>query len=243
MALYLGNAKVGLTTPPTLKHITMRPDAELIQTYTHDSMLVADDEIELPVYSTTAKTLVAVANLTPTVSIDLDEYDYFISERILTIPEYNITTLAKGRQEYSWSVYNYEIIYMPANTFNALIDPAETAARTQVVFARGCFRDLYYSSATAVALYTATTYGLHQVIQAPTVTATVLTIKAPSVTIRGSTTYFADTFYNALTDCRREFIIDVYRAPKKSLNYDGWDLTQGMLSIANDIKNNNGTLR
>jgi hypothetical protein len=30
MALYLGNEKVGLVTPPTLKSIAMRPDAELI---------------------------------------------------------------------------------------------------------------------------------------------------------------------------------------------------------------------
>jgi hypothetical protein len=91
-------------------------------------MLVADDGIELPAYSTSAKTLLAAANLTPTISIDLDEYDYFISTKILTIPEYNVTTLAKGRQEYSLSVYNYELIHIPINTFNALIDPAETPA-------------------------------------------------------------------------------------------------------------------
>ena len=243
MALYLGNQQLSLTVPSALKHIVMRPDAELIQTYTLDHMTVDDDEVTIPEYSTSAKTLLAGQNLSPTIAVDHDNYNYLIVEKTLTIPTYDIDTKAKGRQDYSCGIAIYEIVKIPGSTFKSRDGTATITADAFSIPVSSYYRQIYYSSATAIAAYTASTYGIHQVFTAPAISATVLTVKTPSLYIRGSTTYLTSTYYNALTDWRNQCVIDVYRAPKDNLNFDGWGNHNISLELFDDIKNNNFVLR
>ena len=219
-----------------------RNDAELIKTYSDDEMLVDDKGITIPSYSTSSTTLLASSNLTPTVSLNFDSYNYYVIERMLTIPEYSTSSKAKGRQEYAATSYLYEIVRIPANTFQALIDTTKHTSANYAATSQAYIRDVYWSSGTALGIYTATSYGIHQVGTAPGVTSGTLTLKTPSITIRGHTTYFTSTFFNALTDCRLQYVIDVYRAPKNNLNLDGWGQEQQMLHIINDVNNNNQNL-
>lgn len=224
----------------TLTPFVLRPDAELIQSYSDDQWLVADAGIELPAYSTTAKTLKATSNLTPTITMDYTAYDYYVVERTLAIPAYSADTKAKGRNEFFASSYIYEIVDIPANSFVADGGKAVTS-RTVAAAGQGFVRMLYWSSATAIALYTATTYGIAMGVTAPTIASGVLTIKTPTWLIRGNTTYLTSAMWALLTDIRFQYVIDVYRAPKANLNIDGWGTTQNFKHIL-DCKNDGGTL-
>ena len=70
-----------------LKMGVLRPDAEIVQTYSYDKYIVADEGITIPSYTTTQTALLASSNLSPTVSMDLTNYDYYVLTRTLTIPQ------------------------------------------------------------------------------------------------------------------------------------------------------------
>lgn len=225
-----------------LKEIVLRPDAELIQTYTHDSLLVTDDQVSIPAYTTTAKTVLAAANLSGTVTLDYTNYDYFVTEALLTTPVYNTTTIAKSRNEYAIGTACFEIIDIPANTHQARVNTTKYSSRSAVCNAYSGYRLLYWSSTTALGLYTSTSYGVHQVVSGPSISSGKLTVKAPSVNMRGSTSYLTSTVWGQITDIRRQFIIKVYRAPKAAISPEGWGLQQQYLKIAACANSTTGTL-
>lgn len=247
MSVYLGDTKVGVShiikqpASTELVPIALRPDAEIIQRYEADEYVKADLGIEIPAYSTSAKTLVNVIMLPTTVTVDMNNYSYLIAERFLTIPEYSVETLAKGREEYQFSSYTYEIGDIEPNSMHSLIGNKTITTRNITYLARALVRSIYWSSASAIAIHNYT-YGVMQVAAAPTISNNTLTIYAPSITLRGNTTYFTSTFYNALTDIRRQYVIEVYRAPKNNLNVNGWDCSQQSNHIVSCVNTTNHKL-
>ncbi len=222
----------------TLTPYTIRPDAELLQTYTYDKYLVADEEIAVPTYSTTAKTLKAAASLTPTVSVDMNNYRYFVIERFLSIPEYSVTSKAKGRAEYTWCSYFFEVTRSAANEFPTIIDPTKVITSAQTLWASNqLYRLLYWSSSSATALYATNGYGVYQTPSTPSLSGSTLTLKSPAFGARGHTTYFTQTYMNALTDIRYQYVIEVYRAPLNALGIYSWGqdtMLQHMISCIDD---------
>ena len=203
----------------------MRGDTEIVKTVTYDKYIVADEGKTLPAYTTTAQTLLASQTLSPTIPRDTANYNYYIAERALSIPEYSVTSKAKGRVEYSFASAFYEIVDYPANTISALLDNTKVTALSFSIYAAGNNVGLiYWSSGTALARYATAAYGVAQTITAPTCSATAITIKTPALITRGHTTYFTNTYMNALTDIRYQYIIEVYRAPKEHLSFNGWGL-------------------
>lgn len=218
----------------------IRPDAELVQTYTFDQYANADLGLTIPSYTTTAQSLKTSTNLSPTISVDFTKYRYIIAERFLTIPEYSVTTKGKGRQEYTWCSYFYEIARVNANEFATIIDPTKKITSVQnLISTNTLFRLLYWSSSSAIALYSSNGYGAYQTPTTPSVSDTTLTVKSPTLAVRGSTTYFTSTYMNALTDIRYQYVIDVYRAPLDNLNVDGWEQDQTVQHII-DCVNTSG---
>lgn len=208
----------------TLKMGVIRPDAELMKTLSYDKYIVADEEIEIPAYTTTSTTLKASEALTSTYTISYTDYNWYVLIRTLTIPEYSISTKAKGRAEYHFSSTMYEVVDIPAGDIIALIDPTKgTTSRAASLPAMGAFsRLVYWSSGTAVAAYSTAAYGTVQGIVAPTLSSGVITFNSPNFIIRGSTSYFTNTYMNAVTDIRYQYVMEVWRAPKGNLNLDGW---------------------
>jgi hypothetical protein len=203
----------------------MRGDAEKVYTLSYDKYIVADDGVTIPAYTTTSQTLKASETISPTVPYDYSNYNYIVAERCLTIPEYSITTKAKGRVEYSYSNAFYELVDYPANTISALIDGKKLASRSYSLFAAGNNSGLiYWTSGTAITRYTSAAYGTAQTVTAPTSSASAITIKTPALIVRGHATYFSSTYMNALTDIRYQYVIEVYRAPKNSMSFDGWGM-------------------
>lgn len=209
-------------SPIALKPTVLRPDAQLVQTYTFDQMAVDDLELTIPAYTTTAQTLKASANLSPTITVDAETESFFVVERFLTIPEYSVTTVGKGRAEYTYCTYMYELARVPANTFKTIDGTKEITSATNIVSTTTSYRLLYWSSASVITPYGTNAYGCYQTPTAPSISGTTLTIKSPALGVRGSTSYFTSTYMNALTDIRYQYVIDVYKAPKQAMGIDGW---------------------
>lgn len=210
----------------------MRPDAEVVYTLAYDKYIVADEGVTFPAYTTTAQTLKASQTISTTVPRDPANYNYYIAERALSIPEYSVTTKAKGRVEYSFASAFYELVDYPANTISALLNDTKVTALSYSIFSAGNNVGLvYWSSGTALARYASAAYGVAQTITAPTVSGTAITIMTPALITRGHTTYFTNTYMNAVTDVRYQYIIEVYRAPKDNLNFNGW----GMFNMSEHI--------
>ena len=205
--------------------ILMRPDAELVKKYTYDKHIVADEEVTWPGYTTTSTTLKASEDLTPTVTLDYTNYNYLVVERALSIPEYSVSTFGKGRVEYSFAAAAYEIVEYPASTFSALINSTKYTTRSVSVYTAGnAVRLIYFSSGTALTAYASAAYGVAQTITAPSVASGVLTLKSPALITRGHTTYFTSAYMGKVTDVRYQWAIEVWKAPKSNLSFNGWTM-------------------
>lgn len=226
-----------------LKPYVLRPDASICSTYSYDKYLHKDESVTIPGYSTTASTVLPTISPS-TVQLDLTNYDYYVVERALTIPEYSISTKAKGRVEYHIMSYLYEIEIIPANTFPGILDSSLKYGTIQVqAVGNGFVRLVYYSSGTAITPYSSAAYGYAASVVAPGITtAGVLTLKTPNYIARGHTTYFTSTYMGAVTDVRLQLIIEVWRVPKNNLNLDGFGNGQNVFHIIDCVNSKNHKL-
>lgn len=226
----------------TLTFGAIRPDAELLQTYSYDKYIVSDEEKTLPSYSTTAQTLLASTALSPTITIDTSSYNYLITFRGISIPTYNTTTLGAGRQEYSLTYATFEHVQTPANTFHALVDTSKKYTTTDNYMAAATFTRMgYFSSASSFKIQQSQ-YGAYTALTTPSVSSSTLTIRSPALNMRGSGTYFSSTYWGYVTDVRYQWKMDVWRAPKGDLNLDGWFGWQFQTHILDDLYSNTHTL-
>lgn len=214
------------------KNFVMRPDAELIKTYQANEYIVADLGLTLPAYKTSAQTIKTGGTL-GTITVDFN-YDYFVTLRGIAIPIYSTETKVKGRCEYGASVYLYELAVLPANTIKTLDGSKAITSRNVAAQAQGSSgRELYWTSASAIAVANNTTYGASVQGQVPTISGTTLTIKAPNYTIRGNTTYMTSGAWSSMTDICEQYIINVWRAPKAGTN--GWELASNLHQVIENV--------
>lgn len=246
MSIYLGTNKVAMSMDTVIPYKPgyLRTDAELVKTITYDKLAVTDEGYTIPEYTTTSTTYIASESLTDTVALDLSTYNYFITEVFFSYPTYNITTTAKGRVEYYFGVQLYELVdTIGGSTFHGLLNPALYSTQTYTVNTAGSqTRLVYYSAASTISTYSTSAYGIVQAAVAPTTTATVLTLKSPNMIIRGHATYFASTYFSAVTDIRNQYKIKVYRIAKNSAQGDGWGTRSLILNTLPDIYSNTRTL-
>ena len=222
----------------TLIRGVIRPDAELVTSYSYDKYLKEDEGVNPIAYTTTSTTVKASASLSPTVTCDFTNYMYAVLIRTATIPEYSISTIAKGREEYALNGAIYEITEVPASEIKAFVDPTKKVSSiSRAVFSAGNYvREVYFSSSTSLTSYGSAAYGYNQTVTAPSLSNSTLTLKSPAFIVRGHTTYFVNTFMNAVTDVRYQYKIEVWRAPKGNLNLDGWGLNTQWLKMLDDIQ-------
>lgn len=218
------------------KKFVMRPDAELVRTYSEDYLAVADKGKTLPSYSTSSQVVVASANLSPTISIDVANYDYFVTMRGLAIPKYNTTTKQKGRCDYTATSYAYELLVTPPNDAHTIDGTKSYSSRGAAVVANGsAFRELYWTSATAIGIGNSTPFGVYAMGTTPTISGSTLTIKSPACAIRGHTTFMTSGAWSKMTDIRYQWIIEVWKAPLTKVA--GWEHTNAIRSIFADVRN------
>ena len=226
-----------------LKFGVLRPDAELIKTFSYDKYIVEDEKVTLPAYKTTAQTLKASETLTETVATDLTTYNYYILIRMLTIPKYNTNAIAKGRFEWIGSSCLYELCSLDENTIHSLSDPTKYATSRTSSMVSGIFnRAGYWSSTSTFTTYPQASYGCYQMATAPSFAPNKITLRTPVLYMRGSTTYYTQTYWEATTDIRYQWKIEVYRVPKTGDLNGEWGLVSQWRHVMNDVYSNSQTL-
>lgn len=227
-----------------LKPYVIRPDAELVKTWSYDTKL-SDESINVPTWSTSAVTVRATEAMSGTYTVDTTNYDYYVMERFLTIPTYNIATLGKGRIDYHMGSCGFELVTFPVDTIYSLDKSKAYTTQTRAFYATGAYyRSVYWSSATAITAYSTSAYSTSQIVQAPSISSGgAITCNTPTWSMRGSTSYFTQTYWEAITNIRYQFIAEVYRAPKGNLNLNGWGIyNQAGHIFDNAVNNTNHTL-
>lgn len=220
----------------------LRPDAELLVAFTYDKYIVQDEGVTIPEYSTTGKSLKASSSL-QSVSTDYTSYDYLLVERFLAIPEYSVTTKAKGRCEYWEGTALYEITSMESGFFHSLLEPTlRYATRSISAQVYSLYREIYYASPTALGVYATASYGIYETVTAPSVGSNFVTPKTPLLGIRGHATYLSSDYYGSLDDIRYQWLIEVRRTPKGSLNLDGYGLMTSLAKVNEAIEASDHTL-
>ena len=219
----------------------LRPDAVKVQTYTYDQLLHEDEGKTIPSYTSTSTTVLSGVNLTPTVSVDSANYDYFVLERIFAYPVYNTATAVQGRCEYVVGTYFAELVNIPANSFITKSGKKYTSSVTAVNATTLQGRLLYWSSTSQVRVYASSAYGTGFSITAPALSGTTLTIKSPTFLVRGSSSYFSSSAWSSMTDIRAQYVIDVYKAPKgNTLHECGYNILSS-IGASLDAINNSST--
>ena len=204
-------------------------------------MLVADLGIALSAYSTKAKTFVTGATLAPTITMDFANYNYYVIMRGLGIPQYNTGTKQAGRCDYCASAYLYEVVQIPSGEIVA-VDGSKALGQSVVIQTNGSIgREVYWTSATAMAAATNVTYGTYVLSQTPAISGTTLTVKAPNYGITGNTKQMTSAAWSHITDIRYQYVVEAYRAPKGK-GEDGWGLTSSMRHVLDCVRNHDGAL-
>ena len=237
-------SQVNVDVPPTINYGVLRPDATLVKSIKQNYLLMEDEKItntnytsSFPAYSTSSITLRTGSGTLDTISLDMDNYNYYIMICTLTYPIYNnVSTKGKGRTEYHFSENTYELIQINGNVFQALLDNTYSTSSAATLSSTGSFaRLVYWSSGTAVTIYNGN-YGTYQTVTAPTYSSGTISIKDTNVGIRGSASYFSSTYYNAISDIKVQNIFDIYKVSKNT-NTKGWNNTSIVHHIANCIAN------
>lgn len=241
-------ANVQITTAvPQMQRSILRPDAELVETWSYDKLWLAEEGGTLPAYSTTAQTLKASEQLDVMHEWDLGNYKYFVLERGLVIPIYNTDEIGRGRPEWSSSNCAYEFFYPERGAFHALVDPTKSygsIALTWVTAGGVLYRMPYFTNTSgALSVYSATSYGVWINMVMPSYGSGQVRINSPQFTLRCQPNVFDQPFYEALDDIRFQWIIELWREPVGSLDYDGWTVNQELDHILDCVYSNDHKLR
>lgn len=215
-----------------LAEIIMRPDAEIYKVWSGDALVAEDLGWTIPAYTTSAQTIHTGGAQEETVTLTslYPDYNLFIIEKFLLTGIYTTDAAVKGKPIYDAGFSNYEVLEIPANTIQ-WGGKSYTSRSVTCTSRGGAYRMPYWSSTTAISLYTASSYGFHSTVVAPAIASNVLTVSDPTMTMRGSTTYFTSSAWGTLTDIRRQWRVELWRAPKNNLNVNGWEMYQGLQHI------------
>lgn len=211
-----------------MQRLILRPDAELVESWAYDKRIVADEGIAIPAWSTSNQTLMESEQIAE-ITADVENYRYYTTSRSLAIPEYDTTDVGRGRFEWSSMVATCEFVFTPMEELHPLVDSkyrlatSSAAAQTSV-----SYRGLYFTSSTGLSIYASTGYG----IWTPNVTSAFVSgkirINTPNFTMRGQANIFDQQFWEALTDIRFQWVIELWRVPIDSLQYRGWQAQQSV---------------
>lgn len=229
---------------PILTLGAIRPDAELIKEWKRDSFLVADDEYTIPEYSTTEQTIEASGDyLSEDVILESvgTNYSYFLTFRGVGYPVYNTNEVFSGRVEYHcrFDVVEFRNRFRYPDLSGDLSNSAFVLAAN---FLARLGQTLVYVNSSFKITETSNGYGIGYTNNTSPIGNAVFNndritvkIKSPPVTCRGSTNYMNQDCWDAMTDARVQYIIQLWRAPRGNLNLDGWFESQLEESIISSM--------
>ena len=203
----------------------LRPDAELWKSWSYDKMLIADEGIAKPSYSTSTKTLKATSAL-ETFEIDTANYDYMTCIRYLVTPTYNTQSDSAGKQWYYAGDTATEICQISAGVVHggAVAGPEVSPTTRNSVF------NMVVSWSGADSLYIGTSsYGFYCSSFAPSVSGNSMTVNSPGFYAAGNPTILNSTWWGRITDVRYQYVVELYRTPKNNQYFEGHSLKSQMM--------------
>lgn len=227
--------------PDPLQRIIIRPDAELVQTWSYDGLIVEDEGVTIPAYSTAQQILMASSRIAE-VTLDDSNYKYFVVARTISIPIYNTAVINAGRFEWSGTTHIYEDVVVKGADWKSLIDGTATTSDNMSFSGGNYYRGVFYNSQVKPTVATSNTYGAWQSFGAPGFGSGKLRINRPSFIIRGTSPYLSQEYWEAITDIRYQYVIELWRAPIGSLSYDGWQWSQSFDHILDCVYSNDHKL-
>lgn len=212
----------------SIQQIIIRPDAELWKSWTYDKRIVADEGIAIPAYSG-SQVILKVSEILDEITPDFENYRYYIAARSLVIPEYNTTETGRGRFEWSSMVGAYDFVFTPMAELHPLVDSTYTIATNAAAVQGGIsYRGLYFTTPTNVSIYANTAYGIWTSYAASNYIGGKIRVTNPSFVIRGQANILDQQYWEALTDIRFQYVIELWRVPIDSLQYRGWECQQSV---------------
>lgn len=215
----------------SIKFPVIRPDAELVQRWSVDHLLVADDGVTLPEAPVAAKIDLVESEQLPDITVDLTNYKYFVSQRTIAYPIYSNSEIGRGRFEYGICESCYETLALNANEFVSLVDSDKSYPSGSFVFVGTIqTRGLYFTATIgSMGVYTSATYGLYSVPNTPSLIGSAIRLSLPSLSVRCQANIYDEPFWNVTTDIRYQYIVEIWRTPKGSdRDMDGWSNTMQM---------------
>lgn len=227
-----------------LKVGVIRPDAVLEQSWTYDKMIVEDEGLTIPNYSTSEQTLKAASVLVTGKQLDNTQYDYIVTARGISTPVYSDSTINAGRNVYSVFSYACEFLSVPSNVINVDGKSSDRYIGNYLTY-NTAGATVYWTSATNVRVVSGSNYAAHQNIATPSYTGSTagtpsVTINSPSLRITGSS-YLNSTYWSYLTDIRFQYIVELWRVPHTN-NINGYTHTSQVIHAVQCAQSASGTL-
>lgn len=199
-----------------IKMGVLRSDAELLDSWTYNKLIVDDEEVTIPDYSTSTRNVISSSS--DSASVDRETYDYAVTYRAMARPIYSNTEPAKAREEYFVASGIYEILSYPSKIY---VPNGPVVNASNRIISQDEARMLYWNSATTMANgYLTTRYGAYTMITAPTISGTpsegTITVNFPYLAMRGSTTYLDSTNWGLITDIRFQYVVELWRISKNN---------------------------
>ena len=242
----LASVLVSASASAEAKMGALRHDAEKVKTWSVDRKIVEDDGINIPSYSTVSATLKSMQSFSETYQLDFATYDYVYINRMLCTHIYSDAsnpTTGSGRIEYNFAVGCYELINYPATAY---FGNASTSSPATVIHEMTSHRSVYWLSATTINTQTFTTQSgvymtpLNPILSVYNDNVTMLTARCPSVYIKGDSSYFKSTYWNLLTDARYQYIGELWRVAKGTI--DGFLCSSQTMHVVDCANSSTGTL-
>lgn len=225
-----------------LKDYVLRPDAELIQTYSEDVRVVEDLGLTIPPYQTSAYTFKSQSPLTPSVPIgvqNIDAYDFYAAFRWLAYPIYDDNQIIPYMPEFLSGSGLLEGVVFPRDVIK-MKDGNYYGNRTFLSSLSTSQVGLYWGNISTPSV-SGINIGPNCAFSGVNPNQTSWTLYSPTLRITANSSYFAQAAWEKMTDIRYQWIIEVFRSPRNNLNIDGWGLRQGDEQII-DCWNNSRTL-
>lgn len=221
----------------SLKPFVLRPDAELVQQWTYDKLIVEDEGVTLPAYSTSSKTLKNYSTFSEKPVLDIANNDYLLTYRMMAAPIYSDSSTSAGKYEFFIGSHFYEpVAYKTGDITIGGIRSSEAI----FIAANQIETNVYCYSASEIATANGT-MGAYLSLMQPAMNGRKLYVRSPSLCLSGHFRGLAQSWYEKITDIRYQYICELYKAPKGSMNVDGWQHASNSAHIIN-CWNNGGKL-
>lgn len=224
----------------TIKPFVIRADAELVNSWSYDKLIVSDLGVTIPAYSTSSTTVVPASTLVSNLPFDFTEYTGIFICRTLATPIYDSDSFTTGRVEFSSYLMGSELVVSPAGY--AKTKNGTGVAKTARVFSRPLYATLDWSGYNASPIVVTQAYGCILACSNPSVSVSnVITVYSPSFALQGDATHFKQSAWEHMTDVRVQYILELYRIPITGQN-DGFMVQQLLQRVIDCFDSVSGAL-